>query len=84
VKVEPRESALEGPDHELLRDAGGLSGEEPARQRAAPEQHAQDRGGKDVESASYRHRVIADLKKSNARANGTRGAEPVNATAITG
>jgi hypothetical protein len=37
-----------------------------------------------VESASYRHRVIADLKKSNARANGTRGAEPVNATAIMG
>ena len=62
VNVESRESALERPDHELLRDAGGLRGQEPARQRAASEQDGQDGGGKDVESGSYRHRVIADLK----------------------
>ena len=29
VNVEPRESALEGPDHELLRDAGGCVGRSP-------------------------------------------------------
>jgi hypothetical protein len=36
-----------------------------------------------VESASYRHRVIADLKNSNARANGARRAEMMNDTAGT-
>jgi hypothetical protein len=76
VKVEPRESALEGPDHELLRDAGGLRGEQPARQRAAPEQHAQNRAGKDVESAPYRHRVIADLKKATHVPTGRAGPSP--------
>ena len=83
VKVEPGESALEGPDHELLRDAGGLRGEETARQRAAPEQHAQDGGGKDVESASYRHRAIADLENEQRTCQRGAGAEPMNATAIT-
>jgi hypothetical protein len=62
MKVEPRESALEGPDHELLRDSGGLRGEESARQRAASEQNAQDSRSTGVESGFYRHRAIAGLK----------------------
>ena len=80
VKVEPGESALERPDHELLRDAGGLRGEEPARHRAAAEEHAQDGGSVDRESGPYRHGVGARLGISNARANGADVGVPMNDT----